>query len=726
MNRKQKIIVSVVGITIVLLALLGLTYAYFLTRIQGNTNDKSISVTTANLELTYADGNGTITSNNIMPGTTLTDKEFTVTNNGNATVDNYAVYLEELVNELTRPDDMVYTLTCTSSKENKTCKGINETTFPKLAGIIVTNSIDVGETQTYKLTVTYKEMGVDQSDDMGKKVSARVQIYNLQDIVDVTGTVTNAEEGDYVEMHSDPRKSMITTDNKYLIAAVEPGTHTLYVKDASGKVKGSKEIAIKKGSTASVSGTNITVTNDSQTVKVDIKSIASTLTIDIGETKDYMPFDEGTLAYNILNNAKNKTNGTEFLKTPKTKVAEESSYMPNIGTHIATKDDGFYGWDGLTYGSTQQEADSGSNKISGDDNVSKCNSVIGKHISDAYSCKNYCDYIGVVESCTSDGLPMVKGSSESTLSIENDDYGTSYYFRGNVKNNYVSIGLMCWQIVRINGDGTIKLILEDQDYECQTAGAEGAWGVSTAENTLKFAGNFGYTEHAAKTLTASDGTQNKYAKRIMNYNNGNTKNEASMVSAFKKFQTNILSDDFFRYLDYLTPGGWCYGDTGYSETNNNSIPLTNTTILDKKINRTSVYYDSYIRLKGKTTKEPTLKCNGTKLDKYSDDTDMYVGTITADEAMYAGATIEYNNVTSDFYMINDRQKTEELNFWTITPENFYNDSDFAFIITNDGILASLDVANDAIGRFRPAINLKAGIKITGGDGTKTNPYIVTN
>ena len=59
-------------------------------------------------------------------------------------------------------------------------------------------------------------------DDMGKKISARVQIYNLQDIVDVTGTVTNASAGDYVEMHSNPRKSMITTDNKYLIAAVEP------------------------------------------------------------------------------------------------------------------------------------------------------------------------------------------------------------------------------------------------------------------------------------------------------------------------------------------------------------------------------------------------------------------------------------------------------------------------------------------------------------------------
>ena len=44
MNKKQKIIVSIVGIAIVSLSLLGLTYAYFLTRIQGNTNTKSISL----------------------------------------------------------------------------------------------------------------------------------------------------------------------------------------------------------------------------------------------------------------------------------------------------------------------------------------------------------------------------------------------------------------------------------------------------------------------------------------------------------------------------------------------------------------------------------------------------------------------------------------------------------------------------------------------------------
>ena len=58
MNRKQKIIVSVTSIFLVLLILVGLTYAYFLTQITPNTNPTSISVETADLKLEYLDGNG--------------------------------------------------------------------------------------------------------------------------------------------------------------------------------------------------------------------------------------------------------------------------------------------------------------------------------------------------------------------------------------------------------------------------------------------------------------------------------------------------------------------------------------------------------------------------------------------------------------------------------------------------------------------------------------------
>lgn len=42
-----------------------------------------------------------------------------------------------------------------------------------------------------------------------------------------------------------------------------------------------------------------------------------------------------------------------------------------------------------------------------------------------------------------------------------DDIGVSYYFRGNIPNNYVKINDLLWRIVRINGDGTTRLVLND-------------------------------------------------------------------------------------------------------------------------------------------------------------------------------------------------------------------------------------------------------------------------
>ena len=48
-----------------------------------------------------------------------------------------------------------------------------------------------------------------------------------------------------------------------------------------------------------------------------------------------------------------------------------------------------------------------------------------------------------------------------------DDLGTAYYFRGNVLNNYVSFADKVWRVVKINGDGSVKLILDGVIDNCQ-------------------------------------------------------------------------------------------------------------------------------------------------------------------------------------------------------------------------------------------------------------------
>lgn len=63
-------------------------------------------------------------------------------------------------------------------------------------------------------------------------------------------------------------------------------------------------------------------------------------------------------------------------------------------------------------------------------------------------------------------FPKSRVGSEVALENEGlistvDNKGTSYYFRGNVQNNYVKISDYLFRIVRINGDGTVRIVLNN-------------------------------------------------------------------------------------------------------------------------------------------------------------------------------------------------------------------------------------------------------------------------
>ena len=90
MKNKKQIVIATSVLVVITILLLGLTYAYYKTRINGNTKDKSISVTSKKLEITYGDGNGVIEGTGIEPGYTTT-KTFSVENTGDEKV-NYKVY----------------------------------------------------------------------------------------------------------------------------------------------------------------------------------------------------------------------------------------------------------------------------------------------------------------------------------------------------------------------------------------------------------------------------------------------------------------------------------------------------------------------------------------------------------------------------------------------------------------------------------------------------------
>lgn len=66
-KNNGKIAIAIVAMFVVALSVVGFTYAYFVANVQGNTKDKSVTVTAGILEIAY-DGSQTITAKSLVPG----------------------------------------------------------------------------------------------------------------------------------------------------------------------------------------------------------------------------------------------------------------------------------------------------------------------------------------------------------------------------------------------------------------------------------------------------------------------------------------------------------------------------------------------------------------------------------------------------------------------------------------------------------------------------------
>ena len=555
MSRKQRIIISITGIVLVSLILIGLTYGYYLTKIKGNANSKSISVVTANLLLEYADVNDElITDSAVEPGKSWT-KTFVATNKGNKTV-TYGVALENVVNQFQRKDDIVYTLDCKQysktgfsiDKTNKTvtgtisgtCNGVSEeTTFPSIGTILVQNDIADDKAQVYTLTITYKEMNVDQSVDMNKTFSAKANI-------------------------------------------VDPN--------------------------------------------------------------NFKPYGTNTLATAIIDSA----------KTAATSDATRTIYQETPTT------------------------------------------IPGQAIST---------------------------ETEKTLSKTEDDYGTSYYYRGGVEDNFVNYAGMCWRIVRIQGDGSIKLILASElscsDTNVTATSGLATDGISGVEGTILLS-DYGYKK-------IENYIQNDYVNSEANTTyNARTKLNAWLERKITKDSDKVL----------LKNEDWCIGDRTSAYIYNSSTKtydLSTQTAEELIKASTKFSYSAYKRIN--VDKSPLLKCDGSKEKVGEIDTNT-IGMLTVDEAQFAGGGSTSN---STYYLYDNASSIGSYYAWyLLSLDNHYNSTPnekvkamyIEDVFSPPGNRMVGYIGNETIGSdngytaLRPVITLITGTQITSGNGTVNNAYVV--
>ncbi len=326
-------------------------------------------------------------------------------------------------------------------------------------------------------------------------------------------------------------------------------------------------------------------------------------------------------------------------------------------------------------------------------------------------------YVFYVVSTTSNSysykiLGSTKNITESLLASAEDDYGTSYYFRGAVKNNYVQFANKCWRIVRITGDGSVKLVLHNDNINK----VSNPCSSSNNTNSAAFARYSGSDYFYVFNRTYYDNTYIGFmygTEESNNYENTHANiNKSSVLETLESwYKQNLVT-----YTDKLADIIWCNdkstvsGGLGYGDAATN--------------------YGAYERLI--TTKAPTLKCPedniGGKLSKFTvnDTTNgngnltYKIGLLTADEVAFSGYIASIGN--SSTYL---DENTGGDYWWSLSPYGFVNGNASAWHV-GSGSLSYWDVDTYAsnTGRIRPAIALTSDTIISGGSGTSEDPYVI--
>ena len=275
-----------------------------------------------------------------------------------------------------------------------------------------------------------------------------------------------------------------------------------------------------------------------------------------------------------------------------------------------------------------------------------------------------------------------------------DDYGTTYYYRGNVKNNIVQFAGFYWQIVRINGDGSIRLI-----YDGTEKNATG--GEQTIGNS-QFNINYNDPAYVGYMYGNQDGT-------MFDEVHTNATSSTIKTTIDNWYKTNIADKGYDQYVS--TAVGFCGDRSLYSSSSGDGVQTDKDTT-----------FGAYARYLASAAQficpEPARDLYTTVDSSVGNKALTYpVGLITYDEIVFAGIDQRHINKLSWAYSIQ--------HYWTMSPSVFYATKSYAreWNLVKDGYLYIGSSVGGSNG-VRPVINLKSDVKISGGTGTANEPFII--
>ena len=346
---------------------------------------------------------------------------------------------------------------------------------------------------------------------------------------------------------------------------------------------------------------------------------------------------------------------------------------------------------------------------------------------------NYASNGSYIASITEEGPQYGSEPSQVTngLYSMNDEDGVSYYYRGAVENNNVQFGeyasdyyvynyssryfqsletcqeynsscsesnrvklanagdKMYWKIVRVNGDGSLRLIYN---------------GTSTNPDNSDLAHSFtvGYTPY---NLEFDNPKYSGYT-----YDNGTDSFIKKEVDTWYK---NTLGSS--SYDSKVTGGRFCSDSSGYKLASEYDVSeamfgdLTNVYMYSSMGDRLANFQKN-----SPGNNAPTLSCPSTS-ESYGGSYRLKAGLITADELTLAG---ESSYVVGNSYL---NPGESDYWYWSMTPADFDND-DADVWDEGEDLNGSNVSSNYAV---RPVINVTTENGFTSGDGTALSPYVIS-
>ena len=652
---KKKIIIPVLTILGISLILVGTSYAYWrFTYISDKTNigkSKCLSI-----ELTNQKNEISLT--NTYPITDLEAKKLTpysfTINNTCDTFISYDVNLEMLEGTTMNSKYMAVMI---NNEHKELLSNLDNANTVMSSSVesrkLVSGSLGVGDSVDYTLRLWMDESVTLSDDAMNKNFTSKI--------------VVTAQPSNY-----SPKEAGYDT----LLDAILANEYQTTPEKAIEKIKAKDEVDLSK--TAPIIKW-VEKTSDKISKEVTKPALSS---LNIDDVTSNLTENDTKLKLYTSYTFNNET-GKYHLSNPMYIDPTEINFNSNVKYYIQN--------DSISFNQSTNKLFSSSNiegpNIYSIEGATKANSTA------IWNNKEYDSIVYNLNLTTLTEVELEVDKSDKGLYQALDDYGTTYYYRGNVKNNNVYFAGVYWQIIRINGDCSIRLIYNGTEHN--------AIGLNQSINNKIYKFN---NEHNSSIYVGY--MYGNYNASTFNESFANI-NDSDIKKTVDEWYKLNIEKNFGQYIS--SNAGFCGDRSVYLADNN--IPANK-----------NIYFGSFERF---NTNDSIFICPDKDRDLYTtSDSDVGnksliypVGLITYDELIFAGMVKSNLNKLSYAY--------SSQNYWTMSPAYYEYGPVVANIWSQNGTgyLYPWTWSNYGLG-VRPVINLKSDVKITGGIGTSNDPYVI--